>query len=205
MAFAIWVGAVVFEMVMLFVSPTLPLPEGDRIVHLRNWDVQANEAEPRGLHDFVVWRQAMRSVSDFGAWEDVTRNLAGRDGEALPVQIAAITASGFRIAATPPLLGRALVPADERAGAPPVVVLGHDVWRARFAGDSAIVGQTVRLGDAYATVVGVMPDGFTFPVAHDAWTPFRPNVLGDAPLSGPGITIFGGSPPARRSTTRRPS
>ncbi len=191
MAFAICVGVVVFEMVMLFVSPTLPLPGGERIVHLRNWDVQANDPEPHALHDFVVWRQAMQSVTDFGAWEDVTRNLAGRDGEARPVQVAAITASGFRVAATPPLLGRPLVPADEQAGAPPVVVLGHDVWRARFASDSAIVGQAVQLGDAYATVVGVMPDGFTFPVAHHAWTPFRPDVLDDAPLSGPGITIFG--------------
>ena len=191
MAFAIWVGVVVFEMVMLFVSPTLPLPEGDRIVHLRNWDVQANDPEPRALHDFVVWRQAMRSVTDFGAWEDLSRNLTGRDGEARPVQVAAITASGFRVAATPPLLGRAIAPADERAGAPPVIVLGHDVWRARFAGDSAIVGQTVQLGDAYATVVGVMPDGFTFPVAHDVWTPFRPDVLDDAPRRGPAITIFG--------------
>jgi putative ABC transport system permease protein len=191
MAFAICVGAVVFEMVMLFASPTLPLPDGDRIVHLRNWDVQASDPEPRALHDFVVWRQAMQSVTDFGAWEDVTRNLTGRDGEASPVQVAAITASGFRVAATPPLLGRALVPADERAGAPPVVVLGHDVWQARFSGDPAIVGKTVQLGDAYATVVGVMPDGFTFPVAHDAWTPFRPSVLDDAPGGGPGITIFG--------------
>jgi putative ABC transport system permease protein len=191
MAFAIWVGAVLFEMVMLFVSPTLPLPDGDRIVHLRNWDVQASDPETRALHDFVVWREAMRSVTDFGAWEDVTRNLRGRDGEVLPVQIAAITASGFRVAATPPLLGRHLLPADERAGAPPAVVLGHDVWRTRFAADSAIVGQSVQLGDAYFTVVGVMPDGFAFPVAHDAWTPFRPSVLDAMPRSGPGITMFG--------------
>ena len=191
MAFAIWVGAVVFEMVTLFVSPTLPLPQGDRIVHLRNWDVQANDTEPCALHDFAVWRQTMRSVTDFGAWQDVTRNLMARDGEVRPVQVAAITGSGFRVAATPPLLGRALGPADERAGAPPVVVLGHDVWRARFAADSAIVGQTVQLDDAYATVVGVMPQGFKFPVAHDAWTPFRPGVLDDAPRRGPAITIFG--------------
>jgi hypothetical protein len=57
MAFAIWVGAVLFELVMLFVSPTLPLLDGDRIVHLRNWDVQASDPEPRALHDFVVWRE----------------------------------------------------------------------------------------------------------------------------------------------------
>jgi predicted permease len=191
MAFAIWVGAIAFEMVMMFVSPTLPLPGGDRIVHLRNWDVQASNPAPHALHDFVVWRQSMRSVTDFGAWEDVSRNLTGRDGEVRPPAIAAITASGFRVAATPPLLGRALVPADEQAGAPPVVVLGHDVWQTRFGGDSAIVGQTVRLGGTYATVVGVMPDGFKFPVAHDAWMPFRPDVPDPAPRSGPEISIFG--------------
>ena len=191
MAFAIWVGAVLFEMVMLFVSPSLPLPEGDRIVHLRNWDVQANDPDPHALYDFNIWRQTMRSVSDLGAWQDVTRNLKGRDGDFLPVQVAAITASGFEVAATQPLLGRHLLPADEETGAPPVVVLGHDLWRARFAGDSAVVGQTVQLDDAYATVVGVMPDGFSFPIAHDAWMPFRPDVLGGELRSGPAITIFG--------------
>jgi putative ABC transport system permease protein len=178
-------------MVMLFVSPTLPLPGGDRIVHLRNWDVQANDPEPRALHDFVVWRQALRSVTDLGAWQDVARNLRGRDGEARPVAVAAITASGFRVAATPPLLGRALVPADEQAGAPPVLVLGHDLWRTRFAADSAIVGQSVQLGDAYATVVGVMPEGFRFPMAHEAWTPLRADALDALPRRGPGVTIFG--------------
>src|SRR5690606_29647555 len=54
MAFAICVGVVFFEMVMLFVSPRLPLPGGDRIVYLRNYDVQASEPEPRALHDFLV-------------------------------------------------------------------------------------------------------------------------------------------------------
>ncbi len=67
MAFAIWAGAVTFVLVGLFISPTLPLPGGDRIVQIRNWDVAANGAEPRALHDFVVWRDALRSVTDLGA------------------------------------------------------------------------------------------------------------------------------------------
>jgi len=146
MAFAIFVGAIAFEIVMLYVSPTLRLPGGERIVNVRNWDMEANDPEPHALYDFVVWRQAVRTVTDFGAWQD---------------------------------------------GAPPVVVLGHELWRSRFASDSAIVGQSVRLGDAYATVVGVMPEEFTFPIAHEAWTPFRPDVADDAPRRGPAITIFG--------------
>src|SRR5215212_8203510 len=56
MAFAICVGAVVFEMVMLFVSPTLPLPGGDRVVQIRNWDAETSQEESRVQHDFVAWR-----------------------------------------------------------------------------------------------------------------------------------------------------
>jgi hypothetical protein len=126
MAFAIWFGAVVFQMVMLFVNPTLPLPAGDRIVHLRNWDVQANDPEPRALHDFVVWRQAMRSVTDFGAWEDVTRNLRG--ATARPARCRS-RRSPRRGSASPRRRRCWAAPScrpDERAGAPPVVVLGHE-------------------------------------------------------------------------------
>ena len=191
MAFGIWVGAVTFPFVTLFVHPTLPLPGGDRIVQIRNWDVVANEAAPRALHDFLVWRDALRSVTDLGAYRGVTRNLIAGDGGARPVQAAEITASAFRIAPTPPLQGRVLGPADERAGAPAVVVIGYDVWRTRFAGDPDVVGQTVQLGDAYATVVGVMPEGFGFPLAHELWTPLRPEVLDHAAGEGPSVIVFG--------------
>jgi putative ABC transport system permease protein len=191
MAFGIWAGAVTFEVTTLFVNPTLPLPGGDRIVQLRNWDVAAGDAEPRALHDFLTWRGALRSVTDLGAYHDVARNLTATDGEARPVAAAEITASAFRIAPTAPLLGRVLTTADEQAGAPPVVVLGHDLWRTRFASDPGVIGRSVRLDEGYATVVGVMPEGFAFPVAHELWTPLRPAAHVQAPRQGPGITIFG--------------
>jgi cell division protein FtsX len=72
-----------------------------------------------------------------------------------------------------------------------VVVLGHDVWRTRFAGDAGVVGRSVRLGEAYATVVGVMPEGFGFPVSHDAWIPLQGDVLHQPPRDGPPVTVFG--------------
>src|SRR5688572_9335848 len=153
MAFAILVGTVIFEVVTMLVYPTLPLPAGERIVQIRNWDVAANRPEPRALHDFIVWRGALRSVTELGAWRDVTRNLIVTAGDARPVQVAEITASGFRVADGTPLLGRVLVADDERAGAPPVAVLGYDVWRTRFGSDPNVVGRTVQLGNDYATVV----------------------------------------------------
>jgi predicted permease len=191
MAFAVWAGATTFEMVSQVTRPRLPLPDGDRVVHVRNWDAAAGRVESRALRDFVVWREALTSVTDLGAYRDVAANLVAPGGDASPVQVAEITASAFRVAPAVPLLGRVLGPADERPGAPPVVVLGHEVWRTRFAGDAGVIGRGVRLGEGYATVVGVMPAGFAFPVSHDAWTPLRSDVLHQAPREGPPVTVFG--------------
>ncbi len=191
MAFAIWAGSIAFVMVGQFLYPTLPLPQGERVVQIHSWDASANEEEQRTLSDFLVWRGAVRSVTELGAFRDVSLNLVvGRDVGA-PLRAAEVTATAFRIAPEPPLLGRTLVPADERPGAPPVVVLGHDVWRKRFAGDPRAVGSTVQLGGAYATVVGVMPEGFGFPVSHELWTPLRPDALAPAPREGPDVSVFG--------------
>jgi predicted permease len=130
-------------------------------------------------------------VTDLGASRDVSLNLiVGRD-VGPPVRAAEVTASAFRIAPVPPLLGRTVMPADERPGAPPVVVIGHDVWRKRFAGDPSVVGRTVQLGGAFATVVGVMPEDFAFPFAHEMWTPLRPDALAPAPRQGPRVAVFG--------------
>ena len=108
MAFAICVGTVIFQMLSIFVYPSLPLPQGDRLVQIRNWDVAAKSAEPRALYDFDVWRSALQSVTELGAWRDVTRNLIVTEGDARPVQVAEITPSAFRVADGTPLLGRVL-------------------------------------------------------------------------------------------------
>jgi putative ABC transport system permease protein len=191
MAFAIWIGVVMFQLVGLVLYPSLPLPDGDRIVQLRNWDAVANGPDSRALHDFRVWREALQSVTDVGAFSDATRNLVIDGADAGLVEVAEITATAFRVAPDPPLLGRTLGPADEQAGAPPVVVLGYDVWRTRFSGDHGVLGRNVQLGDSHATVVGVMPEGYAFPVAHDVWMPLRLDDMSIAPRSGAGVTIFG--------------
>jgi putative ABC transport system permease protein len=191
MAFAIWIGVVTFQLAGALLYPSLPLPDGDRIVELRQWDAEANNADARALHDFVIWRDALRTVTDIGAFREGIRNLVIAGDDAQPVAVAEITSAAFRIAPQPPVLGRTLQPADEQPGAPMVVVLGHDVWRLRFASDAGVLGRTVQLGDTYATVVGVMPEGYAFPIAHNAWLPLRIDDVAITPRSGPGITIFG--------------
>jgi putative ABC transport system permease protein len=143
------------------------------------------------LHDFAAWRESLKSVTELGAFRDLGGSLITADGDGRPVEAVEISAAAFRLARVRPLLGRTLVAGDERPDAPPVVVIGHGVWQARFAGDSGAVGRTVRIGDTYATVVGVMPAGFAFPVSHELWAPLRLNAVDYPRGVGPELTVFG--------------
>ncbi len=190
-AFAIWVAAVAFEFVGQVLSPRLPLPDAARVVALESWDTAAGRRESRVLHDFVEWRAGLKSVADLGAYRLMARNLTTSDGDSRPTEVAEISASAFRVAPERPLLGRALEDADERAGAPAVAVIGHDLWQSRFGGDPNVVGRVVQLGRTPTTVVGVMPDGFRFPLAQSLWAPLRVSPLEYPRGEGPSLYLFG--------------
>jgi putative ABC transport system permease protein len=66
---------------------------------------------------------------------------------------------------------------EERGGAQ-VVVLSHGLWQRRFGGDPSILNKTIVMDGAAVQVVGVMPEGFRYPLdaeAVDFWVPFDAN------------------------------
>ena len=190
--------AIAMAAAMFFVSysewrlnPEIPLSEGHRMVGLENWDRRTSSEARRSLHDFGVWRTGMKSVEDLSAFQTVSRNIVAPDGTVEPVAVAEITPSGFRLARVPPLLGRTLVDSDAVPGAQPVVVIGFDLWRTRFSLAPDVVGRDLRLGQDLHTIVGVMPEGFAFPVNHRLWTPLKLNPSDIAPGQGPPVFISG--------------
>ncbi len=198
MAVAIAIGAMVFSWVSAMLDPTLPLEDGDRIVA-----VQTDRADTPGdfdqhvLHDFVIWRTELTTVRDLGAFQVGDRNLIverGGEGEGRVTDVVAVaemSAAGFRVARVPPLLGRPLVADDERAGAPPVIVIGEREWKRYFDGDPHIIGTTVRLGGMVHTVVGVMSEDFRFPRNDGFWVPLRLDASQYDIGAGPAIQVFG--------------
>jgi putative ABC transport system permease protein len=191
LAIAIGIGAAWYDLNGDFMRPKLPLPGGDRIVEIEMRDSVNIQDERRILHDFIGWRRDVRTIEELGAYRTLERNLMRDGARPEPVTVAEISASAFRLVRVPPLLGRPLLESDENPGAPPVVVLGYSVWQARFAGRSDVIGQTVQLGKTQATVVGVMPEGFAFPINHRMWVPLQLQPSGYLPLEGAGIRVFG--------------
>jgi putative ABC transport system permease protein len=190
MSVGITIAAGAFTIVSVMMGTKLPLPEGERLVSLLNWDASTNNRELRLLYDLEAWRE-LKSIEDFSVSRNIQRNLIVDDRPPEIVMVAEISASAFRAARVEAYRGRTLLPEDERAGAPDALVIGHDEWVRRFGADPEIVGRSVRLGPTAYTIVGVMPEGFGFPTYHSFWIPWRLDAAAYAPRTGPGVNVFG--------------
>src|ERR1700719_2552626 len=99
-----------------------------------------------------------------------------------------ITDEFFKIIGVSPVIGRDFTAEDNKPGAEKVTILGDEIWRRDFNADPNIVGQSVRINGKAATIIGVMPPNFKFPVSEELWIPlyneFPVVPRGDA-LSGP--------------------
>jgi putative ABC transport system permease protein len=177
LATAMAIGASVFNLTNVIRGTALPLEEGSRVVVIQPFDLESRQLQTSSMEDFKRWRSELRSVESVSAFRTVQRNLVTADGPPVSAPIAEMSASGFQVSRIAPLLGRFLFPEDEAPSDPPVVVIGYDVWRAKFAGDPAAVGRQVRLDGVSHTIVGVMPQDFGFPVSHQYWTSLRSNSL----------------------------
>ena len=169
----------------------LPGDPGGRIRTLCYWRDTVHEQATAG--DYWLWRTSLRSFGALAAYRPTTVTL-DVGGNRRPVTGVETTAATFDILRTPAMLGRVLRADDERSGTPDVVVIGHDLWRAQFAGDPDIVGRPLLIGGAPFSIVGVMPPAFRFPTSHQLWMPLRIPDDGRGPRSGATLVVFGRLP-----------
>jgi putative ABC transport system permease protein len=172
MAFAIFVGSALFEFInQTLPNRALPVPHGEQVVGLRLWNRDANRPQPPSIDDLRHWSDHLSTVELIGGFATGTRTIETLSGATSQVQAALMSPSGFRIASVAPLVGRVFTDQDVRPDAAPVAVIGAATWRTLFDGRSDVTGQQLRVGDIVATVIGVMPDDFKFPVNHGFWMP----------------------------------
>ena len=143
----------------------LPYPEADRLVAVEAVREQGLPADVVRHPSFFAWRNEADSLDAVAAIAFSSRdaNLTLR-GEPERVVTLMVTAGFFPLLTNEPFpAGRGFVAADEERGSEAVVVLSHEFWTRRFAGDPSVVGEPLRLDGRPAVVVGVAPAGFSFP------------------------------------------
>jgi len=172
------------------VEAPLPVPDGHEIRLLRYWNQASRTSTPTTFYDLLQWRDGLTTFESLGAVRASAYNVDSNDGLAPPVQGAEVTASTFDVLRVAPFLGRTLGAADEVRGAPFVAIIGYDLWQSRLTGDPEIIGRDVRIGGVPHTIVGVMPQGFLFPIRQQLWLPLRESPTVE-PREGAPLTVFG--------------
>ncbi len=181
-----------YSIVKNFAYATLPFPDSERWVIVSQMSAVNNNEMTTSSFDqyqFNSLQGRARTLDSLSAFYEASITLS--DGDYSERFFGGyITAEALSYASTNPLLGRSIQPGDETVGASPVVLLSYSVWQNYYGGDPDIVGQTGRVNQEAHTIIGVMPQGFSFPQSAEAWLPLV--VDGAAqPGVGPRMSIFG--------------
>jgi putative ABC transport system permease protein len=187
----IGLATTIFSFLYAAMYRPLPVPEGDRIVHLEEEDlVQGLQGLSVTYHDYQDWRTQQTTFEDLAAFYTGTVNLSGDDR---PERYfgAFLTANCWKVLHVRPALGRGFLPGEDLPGAPPVAIIAYSVWQIGFGGDPEVVGRTVRVNGEATTIVGVMPEGFAFPYWEDVWLPLKFDPGTTERGGGPGLEVFG--------------
>jgi len=176
LAVGIGATAAMFSAVNAALLRPLPFPQPSQLVMVFT---TAAEPMPVSGPDYLEWRAGCQVCADLAAIGQWPSTIAGGT-QPERVLIGRVTPSFFSTVGVAPMLGRGFL-ADEMGrglfgnveqrmdrGA---VVLGASLWRRQFGADPAILGRSIRVEGDPATVVGVMPDGFSFPDRAEAWVP----------------------------------
>jgi predicted permease len=123
------------------------------------------------LPDFEDWQSQATSFEGMAAVADLRITLSDTAGIAETNSATQVTADTFRLIGQQPIIGRDFAASDLIPGAQPVAILSYGFWERRYARDSAVIGQTLRINGIATSVIGVMPRGVTFPQKQDLWLP----------------------------------
>lgn len=137
---------------------TLPFPHPGRIHAIWDHSVDRSRIEMT-FGNFLELEERSRTLEVMAVGRVWQPALSGA-GTPERLDGSGVSAGYFSVFGMAPRLGRNFTPADDKPGAPPVVVLSDRLWQRRFGADQGIIGRQVVLDGSGYEVIGVMPASF---------------------------------------------
>jgi macrolide transport system ATP-binding/permease protein len=196
LALGIGVNTAIFTAFDALVLRPRPVKDPDRLAFV----FRATPGEGHGWFsypDYLYYRDHSSSFSDLSLFAfgmaltssdlpatgpEATPGIAGAvgfqlpqllQGSAQPIMCFFVSGNYFPMLGATPLLGRILLPEDDQANAPPVVLMSGNYWQRRFHSDPKVMGSVLHLNGVAFTVVGVTPLDYlaTASSVPDLWAP----------------------------------
>lgn len=170
LALGIGAATALFSVVDAVVLRGLPFDEHDRLVAVLEFDTRrpitfgGGSTTPQTFQD---WRDQQESFEALAAVGSTVYRLRNESGEPADARASRVTAPFFSILRVHPLVGRGFTKDDEVLGQHRVVILSYGFWQRRFGGASDVIGRTIDLNEEPWQIVGVLPPGFSYPIASE--------------------------------------
>jgi predicted permease len=185
LALSIGATAVVFTAIKSVLIDALPYAHPENLVQIRTEFVNARQS----LFDWATWNDAQeiikrtRTLESVGIYGNAVFNLTG-DAKTPPEALYGllVSASLFPTLGVRPMLGRNISPEEDQPGAANEMILSYGLWERRFNADPHIVGRSIDIDGHGCLIIGVMPEGFNFPLHRAATATPTPYVEFWAPM-----------------------
>jgi macrolide transport system ATP-binding/permease protein len=173
LALGIGTCVAIFAFVDAALLEPLPYANPDRIMSVSESDTSL-PGWPLSYPDFLDWQALNKSFSSLDVYTGSGYLLGTKTGGE-PVHGERVSGGFFRTLGVHPILGRDFDPGEDRPGGPNVTLLSYGAWVHRFGAQPEVVGRTVDLDNQPYTIVGVLPQSFTFALSSNAefWVPIN--------------------------------
>ncbi|WXH26427.1 hypothetical protein WA016_00336 [Myxococcus stipitatus] len=173
LALAIGANTVLFSAIHAMLLKPLPFRSPAELVRI--WCEQEGiEFASVTPTELLGWREHSKGFSELAGFSRRDLSLTGGDTPER-VRAARVTTNFFKLLGASPAQGRDFAEDDAQPrNASRTVVVSHAFWRRSMAGAADAVGRDILLDGHSHTVVGVLPEGFTFPDFGDdveVWMP----------------------------------
>jgi putative ABC transport system permease protein len=153
----------IFSVTHAVLLAPLPYHEPDRLVGLWTKNDKKNlTQQPVSYPNLKDWKERNQAFAHVAGVRGESFSLTDRS-EPERVNGLRVSVNILSLLGAKPTLGRDFLPEEEQPGREAVALVGHTLWRQRYAGDPGLVGQTLTLDGKAYTVVGVLPPGLKYP------------------------------------------
>jgi putative ABC transport system permease protein len=167
LALGIGANTAIFSVVDTVLLRPLPFKDPQRLVAVVNADTKKGIfGGPVSYPDFKDWKAQSREFEGIAVYRTAMFTLTGR-GQAQYVMGAIVSGNVFSLLRVVPALGRSFLAQEDQPGGGSgglPIVIAHDFWLKQFKSSANALGQTLELQGRAYTVVGIMPEGFQFPI-----------------------------------------
>lgn len=170
LALGIGANTAMFSVVDGVLLESLPYPEPEELVDVRERRQDGGTMSVAWLN-FVDWREQNSVFDEVFAYTAFATTVIGGD-EPVTTNVAMVSQGIWSVFGVTPLQGRLTVEADHVVGGAPVVVVSERYWRNQL-GARSIDQVRLDLNGVRASVVGVAPGSFDYPMGTDLWQPLE--------------------------------